>query len=399
LIAKAQRGSVAIITGLALAVLIGIVGLALDLGRLFVVKTELQNAADACALAASRELNGLADALTRGENAGVTVTGRHRVGFQSNPVPVTVDSIAFSDNLETGYQTSAAGANPVTARYAMCTLGRGSLSPWFMRIFGFGDAVVTARAVATTEPAQTACAIPLGFCGDPSVPGYGFSPGDWVNGKFGAGNGATGSFNWIDFTPPAGGAQELSDLLSGQGVCNLPDTGTSVGQTGVIQSLSTAWNSRFGLYKSGSGNPGPTSSPPDRSGFAYTPTSWPAQSNALSDFLSGRVPPSNKTYQGNLASGLSINGSFQSLTSAGLAQYGADRRLVTVPVVNCAQWATSQVIPVLDWACVLMLNPIDQPGDDVYMEFVGFSHESGSACASSGIGGGTIGPLVPVLVQ
>ena len=48
-----QRGAVAIIVGLTIAVLVGFAGLALDGGRLYVNKTELQNAADACALAAS----------------------------------------------------------------------------------------------------------------------------------------------------------------------------------------------------------------------------------------------------------------------------------------------------------------------------------------------------------
>ena len=42
-----QRGAVAIIVGLALAVMIGFVGLALDLGKLYVTRSELQNSADA----------------------------------------------------------------------------------------------------------------------------------------------------------------------------------------------------------------------------------------------------------------------------------------------------------------------------------------------------------------
>ena len=42
----AQRGSVAIIVGLSMVVLVGLVGLALDGGRLYATKTELQNGAD-----------------------------------------------------------------------------------------------------------------------------------------------------------------------------------------------------------------------------------------------------------------------------------------------------------------------------------------------------------------
>jgi uncharacterized membrane protein len=40
-------------------------GIALDFGHLFVVKTELQTAADSCALAAAQELDGASDALNR----------------------------------------------------------------------------------------------------------------------------------------------------------------------------------------------------------------------------------------------------------------------------------------------------------------------------------------------
>jgi uncharacterized membrane protein len=72
-----QRGVVAIVVGLMLAVLVGFVGLALDGGHLYLTKTELQNAADACALAASYELTGsptiAAAAFNRADAAGRTV--------------------------------------------------------------------------------------------------------------------------------------------------------------------------------------------------------------------------------------------------------------------------------------------------------------------------------------
>ena len=50
-----QRGAVAIAVAVGLLVLLGIAGLALDLGQLFVTKTGLQNAMDACALPAARD--------------------------------------------------------------------------------------------------------------------------------------------------------------------------------------------------------------------------------------------------------------------------------------------------------------------------------------------------------
>ena len=69
---RKERGAVAIMVALALVALIGFVGLALDLGKLYVVKSELQNSADSCALAAARELTGATIDLSVPEAAGIS---------------------------------------------------------------------------------------------------------------------------------------------------------------------------------------------------------------------------------------------------------------------------------------------------------------------------------------
>lgn len=75
-----QRGAVAVIVALSLVGMIGFVGLALDLGKLFVAKSELQNSADACALAAARELTGAnANQLKLAEAAGKATGEQHKV--------------------------------------------------------------------------------------------------------------------------------------------------------------------------------------------------------------------------------------------------------------------------------------------------------------------------------
>lgn len=55
---QSQKGAVAIIVALSLVAMIGMLGLVLDLGHLYVAKTELQNAADAAALSGAKQLNG-----------------------------------------------------------------------------------------------------------------------------------------------------------------------------------------------------------------------------------------------------------------------------------------------------------------------------------------------------
>ncbi|UUZ47585.1 pilus assembly protein [Massilia sp. B-10] len=48
---RRQRGAIALLFGLTLVVLLAMHGLVLDLGHLYVLKSELQNGADAAALA------------------------------------------------------------------------------------------------------------------------------------------------------------------------------------------------------------------------------------------------------------------------------------------------------------------------------------------------------------
>lgn len=424
-----QRGAVAIIAALSLPILIGFAGLALDLGRLYVAKTELQNATDACALAASRELTCDPAAgvcaqsfLINAENSGLTVTARNNVNFQATAINIAPNDIKFSMTFapNSGYQSRAAGANPAS-KYVMCTAQQTGIAPWFMQVMNvipgvaIGNQTVNARAVATLTPAQATCAIPIGLCklpaGTPSNPFGGMVVGQWMTSKLSAS--ATGSFDWIDFSPPGGGAKELADLLSGTGQCIVPPPPAQVGEQGKKTSLGTAWNTRFGLYK---GSYNKATSPPDYTGESYTPTSWPAKFNAyggtysgagtaIPNFLNSRTQ--HLPYQGN--DGLNINmGGVTTISSAEHLSLGADRRLATVPVVDCSGWAASnpQTVPVLGYACVLMLHPMDKDNgpantDDVWLEYRGNSSDSSSPCATSGsVGGpGSGGPLVPALVQ
>lgn len=409
---KRQRGAVAIIAALSLPILIGFAGLALDLGRLYVEKTELQNATDACALAASRELTCdptagacAASILVNAENSALTVAHLNKADFQRanlDDSQIAADDITFSTSFASGYRSRSAGADPAS-KYVQCTAHQNGILPWFMQVLNVGAQQVSARAVATLAPAQTNCGIPLGMCSAGAGPSFGLVKGQWYNGKFDAGGGLTGSFNWIDFTPPSGGASELADLLTGSGVCSL-NINNSVGQSGVLgNAAAKAWNSRFGLYQGGPINI--NSAPPDYTGYAYTPFNVPLQRDALADFLAKRGTHTSygaNVAAGNLLTGLSIGNAYNPTTTPTLhATKGADRRLVVAPIVNCGEWGASQNVPIRGWACVLMLHPIDGPGDTVYMEYEGLSNDPASPCATSGsVGGpGSVGPLVPSLVQ
>ncbi len=410
-----QRGAVAIITALSLVVLVGFVGLALDLGHLYVNKTELQNAADACALAAARELTCDPDAgpcsssyLDNAVAAGTAVAARNSRDFHDRGVTIAPGDIRFHTRLGPNEQyVTKASADP-NSRFVMCIARAEDIPPWFMQVLGQGPKDVTALAVATLRNAQTNCAIPLGLCKPPASPLS--SPlsdlvvGQWVTSKLT--ESATGSFDWIDFTPGGGGASELAEMFKGPGQCALPapGTGTQVGQQGNIASLGKAWNTRFGLYK---GSDTAANAPPDWTGMSYTPTSWPSKfnayggSDAISNYRTARSQYS--PYQGP-----ALNGGYQAISQDAHRSFGADRRTVVVPVVDCESWKTSnpQTVPILAYACVLMLHPMTNDngpaaGEEVWLEYRGNASDPSSPCATSGsVGGpGSIGPLVPSLVQ
>ncbi len=439
---RKQQGAVAIIVALTFALLIGFAGLSLDLGRMYVAKSELQAAADSCALAASQELtcDPAAGAcggsyLAKARDAALTTSNLNKKNFQSAPAGITVGDIKFSTTALGPYSTITAGADG-GSRFVECIARQTGIVPWFMQVMGAGNQTVNAVARATLAPGQTANAAPIGYCAAAagSPPDFGLQLGKWYSGKFGPPGGppppalppgctvidsaCTGSFNWIDFTPPTGGATELKALLAGTGQYNLPPVGTLVGQNGAIASLGEAWNTRFGLYKGSYNGPNHLSDyPPDHTGYAYTPTNWPSCSNALGGTPGGTSTAENYNTKravnapygnpdaanGNLYSGLSIGNPFNVTQTNDLRDKGKDRRLAIAPIVDCSAWCAggTGTIPVLGYACVFLLHPIDGTQGVVRMEYRGRANEPGSPCATAGtVGGpGSVGPLVAALIQ
>jgi hypothetical protein len=283
-------------------------GLALDFGHLFVVKTELQTATDSCALAAAQELDGASDALTRATSAGKTAGNLNKVNFQGAAAGIVDADITFSDSLIGSYShTFTPVAN---ARYAKCTHTQSGMAPWLLQAMGaftgnptYGNnQSVAALAVATRASAQSACAIPVQIRpkGGGNAPNYGYTPGEWIPSLYNENNNNTaptpGHFGWANLDGSTSASEVKSELL-GHGYCNLK-TGDPVNTTGAKVAASVEWNSRFGLYKNGAGNPDINSATPDTTGYAYTATNWPSKANASANFLAKRA--ANQSYGGSV---------------------------------------------------------------------------------------------------
>ncbi len=405
---RRQKGAVIIITMLTLLALLGFMGIAVDFGHLFVVKTELQTAADSCALAAVQELDGGSDALIRATRAGKTAGNLNKVNFQGAAAGLVDDDVIFSDALNGSYShTFSPVAN---AKYAKCTSTKAGMAPWLLQALTVvnGNTAfsatqgVSALGVATRTSAQTNCALPIGICNKPG----GYATGEWILGAVSSSEAVTGQFRWLDFTANGGGARELRDVLKGEGQCNLPGNNTVVGKPGNNGSAAFAYSSRFGLYQ-GSGGP-PADGIPDLTGYGWysdAPLTQPPYPNKYPIFVSKRVV--HAAYQGDNRAPDTIRLTTVGRTYSGsLATAGTNRRIVPVPIVDCAAFdglGGSGTIAIQGLACVLLLHPV-KPGagsntTKMWLEYRGLASDLNSPCAVSGLPGGTGGPLVPALVQ
>ena len=391
--AHQQRGVFAVATALAMLVMLGFVGLAIDASRLQLVQAELQNAADACALAAVLELNGLADAPSRGALAGQFVGGAHnRRNFQVELVGTSQVSPTFSTTLNGSYQSAGGGA-AAASRFARCAVTQLSLRHFFMGLLDIGSSNLTATATATVMPSQSVCAIPMAMCkgAGANANTFGYQVGD----KITLGTSQTsGFFTWANVlgTDTSGALAAYGQAFMGFGNCEVPTAANRcIGiQNGVVTSLDDGWNSRFGVYKQGGSGLDPALAIPDLTGYGYRP---PPVGGAYSDYMQNRAP-SRQPFQGHIPS---------YTTPANVhTQYGASsRRLVPMPVVACSSSACGTgAKPIFGWACALMLSPKTSP-QNAEIEFRGRADDPLSGCRTAGLPGGTdaIGPLVPVLVQ
>lgn len=148
-----ERGVVAVVAALMLAVFIGMAGLVVDLGYLFVVRSMLQNAADAGSLAAAASLSyGPEEA----RNQAQLLAGYHTV--HGSPVALTPADIELGTwDMQTKVFSVLPASQEDQANSVRVTAHRsaGSNNPiplFFMPVFGKNTSDVRARSVAYFQP-------------------------------------------------------------------------------------------------------------------------------------------------------------------------------------------------------------------------------------------------------
>jgi hypothetical protein len=361
---RSQKGSVLVLATVSMVVLIGMTGLALDMGHGYLLKTRLQNALDAAALSGAKTLDTTRDPFQAEIDA--VATFEFNINDDLND-PGLVATFEFSDTL---IPFIAGGLDPLYVRARLDTMPR---AMWFAHVLpGVGNSMnVAATAVAGPSPTLgVICDIaPIMVCGDPDADddcsdgdcyGYEFNldSTDEIVLKTGASSGwevGAGNYQLISLDGSKGGADIRENMAGSFENCISTDEGIETEPGNKVGPVSQGLNTRFGIYN------GPFSADdediykPDLVSNTQAPDSY------FSDYLDQY--------------GMGLSG-FDHPDGE------AERRIVAVPIGNCTGTTNgSGTVELLGLGCFFLTQPAEQGGQQrVYGQFV-------TGCQARGIAG------------
>ncbi len=263
---QGERGSILATSALGMLSVLLAVGLAVDISRFYLVKTELQNAADSSALAAVSALNASAAGITEATNRAVQVMNNYDFNHQAVAFPRS--KVLFAVNLDGPYMSEAdAQASPQNIRFVQVTTPDSAVGVTFaMSVLGNSKNLTAKATAGFSVPLNVFCNfIPLTVIDYTGVPGM---DGTMVPGQVYVIRSAPGSHvspgNYqILAVAGRGGSDVREGLASGVDAC------AEAGATYAIDTkpgvtagpVRAGINTRFDLYQGGGVNP--TDHPPD----------------------------------------------------------------------------------------------------------------------------------------
>lgn len=172
---QSERGFTMIAVALSIVGIIAMLGVAIDFGRAFIVRNEVQTFTDSAALAAARELDGT--------SAGISAA---REAVASNLNTWNMASRGFADVVtEFSADLSVWTTTPVNAapyKYVRVTAPNNSITIYFLSLIGGGQAMrIAARTTAGVSPPSTYSQGLFPFAPiahNPNPPYFGYTRGD-----------------------------------------------------------------------------------------------------------------------------------------------------------------------------------------------------------------------------
>lgn len=143
-----EHGAVAIVFGLTIVVLLTMGGVVLDLGHLYIAKAELQNAADAAALAGAKDLDENATGIDNAVDKAQRIALKNKYNFSTN-VNLALTNIEFGPGPDGPWSSvSVARANPQGKTFLKVDTGAKVLDTYLMRVAGINTISTSGVAVA-----------------------------------------------------------------------------------------------------------------------------------------------------------------------------------------------------------------------------------------------------------
>jgi Flp pilus assembly protein TadG len=249
---KGERGSVLALSAIGMLAVLLAVGLGVDISHLYLAKTDLQNAADASALAGASALNSSASGITEAATRAVTAMNNYEFNKTGAPnVAFPRANVLFAVNLDGPYVSeNSAHANPANIRFVQVTSQQSPVGMSFASFVLGSKKDLSATATAgLSVPLNVFCNwIPLSVI-DYDVP---MAPGTTYTIRSAPGNKVSpGNYQILAVAGPGGkdvriGVASGVDLCAEAGETYSVDTKPGVTAGPVRQGL----NTRFDEYGS-----------------------------------------------------------------------------------------------------------------------------------------------------
>jgi Flp pilus assembly protein TadG len=257
---KGERGSILATSALGMLAVLLAVGLGVDISRFYLAKTELQNAADAAALAAVSGLNSSAVGITEATNRAVQAMNNY--DFNQQAVSFPRANVLFAKNLDGPYISEAsAQADPKNIRFVQVTTPPSPVGVSFaVSVLGSSKNLTATATAGYSVPINVFCNwLPVSVI-DYDVP---MVPGQTYTIRASSGNMVSPGNYQILAVAGSGGKDVRVGLASGVDLCAeagavyAVDTKPGVTAGAVRQGV----NTRFDEYQTSQVNP--VDMPPD----------------------------------------------------------------------------------------------------------------------------------------
>lgn len=396
-----QRGVALVMIVIAMAALLLMAGLALDVGHMMLSESRLQNTADAAALAAAKTLDETAST-TLATTAALQAFGLNAAASGNKELSSSYTSGTLQVTIQYSSTLPPFTPGSTTGPYVRVDATGFALPTWLVGVGGINKLTVAASAVAGPSPTiNTACNVaPMLVCGNPNAGASGLwgytlnAPQSLKSAAPGSSAVGPGNFQLIQLGGT--GANIVRQNMGGDyAACSTSgntvqtETGNEAGP--VAQGL----NTRFGQY---SGPVSESQYPPDVITTYESPALtvdssgniWQGKTEITSSNINNNSTPNVFSYQDYLSGEANpASYTYEPVSSGGPAVF--NRRILTVPVGDCTGTANgSTTVPVIGFACFFLIQPVSQQGSSDYVvgQFVGNCDVNGNPGPNPGSGPG-----------